>query len=117
MRRALVLAGLVMGVLVVTGSDAWGQASVESGWWTTAPVAVAPDAPSDGLVVQGGPDASQPLAFAALGYTGASGAAPSSLKLTVASGSAMTPDATLAVCPLTTSFIPEQGGAAGDAPK
>jgi hypothetical protein len=117
MRRVLALLGLAVGFLLVTGSGAWGQASVESGWWTTAPVAVAPDAPDDGLVIQGGPAAGQPLAFAAVGYAAASGAVPTSLELTVASGSATTPGATLAVCPLTTSFFPEQGGDAANAPK
>lgn len=117
-RRVCALLGLATALLVITGSQASAQASVGSGWWTTAPVAVAPDAPSDGLVVQGGPDESQPFAFAAVSYTGASDATPSALKLTVASGSATTPGASLAVCPLTTAgFTPAHGGGEGDAPK
>jgi len=108
---------LAIGALVVTAPAASAEAPDQSGWWTSAPVAVAPDAPSDGLVVQGGQDTNQPTSFAAVSYA-LSGATAEKLKLTVASGSASTPSATLALCPLSTSgFSPAQGGSSSDAPK
>src|SRR5436189_294046 len=69
------------------------------------------------LADAGRADATEPIALGAVSYIGAPAATPSSLKLTIASGSATTRDATLAVCPLeTTSFSPAEGGAAADAP-
>jgi hypothetical protein len=114
--RAAALLSLASWLVLGTGLEASGQSSVQSGWWSAAP-GVAPDAPEDGLVVEG-PDESQPVTFAAVSYSLASGETPESLELTVASGSASTPSATLALCPLTTgSFSPEQGGSASDAPE
>jgi hypothetical protein len=106
--------GLLVALAAAPRADA--AASVEAGWWTAAPIALAPDAPADGLVVQGSPDPAQPLSYAAIAYELAPGEGPLSLTLTVAAGSASTPNASLALCPLTGSFIPSNGGPMADAP-
>ena len=116
-RQATLVMVLATVLLVGMGREARTQASMSSGWWTSAPVAVAPDAPADGLVVQGGSDINSPTAFAAVSYALDEGSAPTALKLTVHSGSATTPAAELALCPLTVAnFTPAQGGTS-DAPK
>src|SRR5438034_9247664 len=105
----------MLGVLVC-GPAAHAASSVEAGWWTMSPVAAAPDAPADALVVQGGSDASHPFAYAAIAYALAPGATPQSLTLTIAKGSASTRNAKLTLCPLTDAFTPAQGGPMADAP-
>jgi hypothetical protein len=112
------LVALVASVLLVTfGGAAHAEGTVESGWWTSAPAALAPDAPQDGLVVQGGPDPTTPFAFAAVRFTGASGEKAVSLTLKVAPGAASNPNTALVACPVSGSFTPAQGGAMADAPK
>lgn len=66
--------------------------------------------------MQGGPDGGQPVAYAAVRYTLAEGETPTSLTLTVATASASTPGVALAVCQLTATFTPEQGGSMAKAP-
>lgn len=114
-RRTLAAVGVVV-VSIFPGSSAEAATSVQAGWWTTAPMATAPDAPADGLVLQGGPDFDNPFAYAAVEYALLSGESPSSVTLTIAPNSATTPNATLTVCPLTEPFTPAQGGASGEAP-
>jgi len=115
-RRALAVVGVVVVSTIFPASSAGAATSVQTGWWTTAPMATAPDAPEDGLVLQGGPDFDNPFAYAAVEYALLSGESPSSVKLTIAPSSATTPNATLTVCPLTEPFTPVQGGASGEAP-
>jgi hypothetical protein len=102
-------------LVVATATPAAAAAPASTGWWTSSPVPVA-DAPSDGLVVQGGSDVASPLAFAALLYDFASGEQPESLTLAVSASSATTPNAKLTACALTESFTPAQGGPMADAP-
>jgi hypothetical protein len=86
---------------------------VRQGWWTTVPVA--PDVPSDGLLVQGG--ATGPTAYAALVYPLAGSATSATLSLATASGGASTPGAALQVCALSApDFNAVQGGPMADAP-
>lgn len=106
------------------------QAPDEQGWWTattpslpavgvTAPAAppAPPDVPAEGLLVEGGPAATSPLAYAAVLYELSSGETATTLTLDVAPQSATTPNATLEICPLThASFQSEQGGPMSDAP-
>jgi hypothetical protein len=115
--RRSVVAGLVAlgSVALVHGADA--ASTVESGWWTAAPILTHPDAPAEGLVVQGGPTSESAVAYAAVDYSLAAGESPVSLRLSVLKGSASTPNTTLAVCPLVESFTPEQGGPLKDAPE
>ena len=101
---------------VVAAAPARAAGEAEAGWWTAAPVALAPDAPADVLVVQAAGDAAQPFAYAAIAYELAPGEVPTSLTLTVAAGSLSTAGAALVLCPLTGGFIPNQGGAMADAP-
>jgi hypothetical protein len=113
--RALVSVFVVTGLLVVAGQPA-GAESVAVGWWSTAPAAAYPDAPADGLVVQGGTAADQPTAYTALATTITTGATAVSMTLTTAPNSVSTSGATLAVCPLTSQFTPVQGGSMANAP-
>jgi hypothetical protein len=107
---------LAFATSVVAGAPAQAAASAEAGWWTTAPVAVAPDAPDDGLVVQGGPDPGQPFSYAAVSYELGVGEVPTSLTLIIAPGAVSTADAVLTLCLLTETFGPEQGGPMTNAP-
>jgi len=101
---------------VAPGTRVGAATTVDAGWWTSAPVAVAPDAPSGGLVVQGGSRFDRPFSYAAVAYTLAEGEAPKSVTLTVAANSASVPSSSLTVCPLTKRYTPAQGGAMADAP-
>ena len=114
--RRLLGALLTTGALILAGPSAHAASFVEAGWWTAAPVAAAPDAPADALVIQSGSNAGHPLAYAAIAYALAQHEVPRSLTLTVAKGSASTPNASLTLCPLTDAFKPAQGGAMADAP-
>lgn len=115
--RSIVVMALATALTVVGSSAAVAATTAEAGWWTSAPVAAAPDAADDGLLVQGGSSADEPFAYAAVAYALAAGETPTSLTLTVAEGSASTPNASLALCPLTDSFSAEQGGSMADAPE
>ena len=112
--RGLVAAAGIAAALA-TGPSQPGSAgaAIQSGWWM-APVAVAPDAPPDGIVVQGG--APEVLAYGAVGFSLTGDEVPESLLLRVAPDSASTPGATLALCLLTEPFTPVQGGPMTDAP-
>jgi hypothetical protein len=112
--RTLIGAASAAGALaILVAEPGAADAAVEAGWWM-APVAVAPDAPDDGLVVQGGP--ADPLAYAAARFALTPGATPGTLLLRVATDSASTPNTSLALCPLTDAFTPAQGGTMDDAP-
>lgn len=111
----LTLAG-GLAAAVALGPSAPGHAgpTVEAGWWM-APIGVAPDAPDDGLVVQGGPAGE--LAYSAVRFTLTPGNVPETLLLRVAPDSASTPDTTLSLCALTEPFTPTPGGPMADAPE
>ena len=109
---ALAVAGLVLMAGPVGAQEA---DSIEAGWWTSSPLPP-PDAPADGLVVQGSLQSESPTAYAAVSATLSSGSTALSLTLQVAEGSASTPGSTLALCPLTDAFTPAQGGAADGGP-
>jgi len=102
-------------VLCTAPSASSAAASSQSGWWTSAPFA-APDVPTGGLLLQGGPSLDQPVSFGAVSFALASGEKAGMLTLTVAASSATTPNATLTVCPLTKSFSPAEGGPKADGP-
>jgi hypothetical protein len=109
------VAAAVLLVLAHAG-PAGAASSSMAGWWTSAPVPVGPDAPPDGLVVQGGAEGSQPVAYAAVAFGLSPDERAVSLTLEVAEGSARTPNALLQVCRLTASFTPAHGGPMSEAP-
>jgi hypothetical protein len=103
--------------LLVATPTGWAAASVQAGWWTSAPVALSPDASADQLVVQGSADPDAPVSFAAIAYELEEGEVPSAVRLEVAPGSASTPNSVLTACPLTTAgFEAARGGPSADAP-
>jgi hypothetical protein len=106
MRRAVAAGAL--GVLLAS-TPAGAASSVVSGWWTAAPVAFAPDVGDDQLLVQGGADGNQPLAYAGISFALASGETAETLVLRVAPGSGTTPGAALSLCPLGSSATPARG--------
>ena len=63
MKRVLVVFTIVFLQASTAGAQ---EAGVQAGWWTSAPVAAAPDVGEDGLLVQGSPSADSPLAYAAV---------------------------------------------------
>src|SRR5207302_10423152 len=76
-------------VLAIAGGvhSAAADAPSQQGWWSAAgpaTPAMAAGVPSDGLLVQGGPSADSPNAFAGLSFTLADGATPGSLTLKLA---------------------------------
>ena len=116
-RSGLVVAAAVAALGVVGGPAPAGAASsVESGWWTSAPVAVAPDVADDRLLVQGSVDPAQPLAYAGISFTLAEDEVPEKLVLAVAPGSGSTPGATVSLCALASPATPSQGESADLAP-
>lgn len=91
--------------------------SLRWGWWTAATPVIYPDVPPDGLVVHGGSSPDAPLAYSAVGFEVDPQVTSVSLRLSVAPGSASTPGASVAACPLTgASFSPARGGPLSDAP-
>jgi hypothetical protein len=116
---------LMLGLGVVTGVGPASSAEPSaSGWWTSTSVPtpvgglLAPDAPSDGLLVQSGSSPEQPVAYAALRYELASDAVPSKLVLVIAPNSGSTADVGLRVCALADpAFEAASGGPAEEAPK
>jgi hypothetical protein len=114
-RGPRLLAAGALAVAAVVGHAGPGHAAtaVEAGWWTASPL-VAPDAPPDALVVEGGVDGA--LAYGAVRYTLAPDEVPESLTVHLAPGAASTPSTTLALCPVTELFTPVQGGPMADAP-
>lgn len=106
-----------MATLVLAAAPVSAVGAAETGWWTAAPaVVVASDVPPGGVLLQGGATAEQPLAFAAVSYALAAGEEPTELTLTVADGSATTPNAAITACPLTEAFTPAEGGPMSEAP-
>jgi hypothetical protein len=114
-RASIVTVAVVLLALAGAG-PASAASSTSAGWWTSAPVPVGPDAPPDGLVVQSGAEANQPVAYAAVSFVLAPGERAVSLTLEVAEGSARVPNATLQVCRLTGPFTPAHGGPMSEAP-
>lgn len=116
--------------LCIPLGPAHAQAADEQGWWSETNLSVPgmdaslpaqppapPDVPAQGLLVEGGPSASSPVAYAAVMYALAGGASATTLTLNVAPQSATTPNTTLEICPLTDpTFQAEQGGPMSDAP-
>ena len=113
-RTHLLVGGAALAVGLVAGPAVGAAESVVSGWWTNAPVALAPDVPSGQLLVQGGPD--EPLAYAGMSFALADGERAQSLVLSVAPESASTPGSTLQLCPLTAPATEAAGEAAADGP-
>lgn len=112
-RRGLVAAAAIAALGVLGGPAPAGAASsVESGWWTSAPVALAPDVAEGQLLVQGGVEPARPLAYAGISFTLADGEAPEKLVLAVAPGSGTTPGATVSLCALGAPATPSHGEAA-----
>jgi hypothetical protein len=111
------LLALAVTAAVLTPGAATAAEAEGAGWWTASPVPVAPPDSTDGLVVQGGPTADQPVSYAAVQFALSDGEIPSHLTLTTAPSSASTPATTLTVCPISGSFVPADGGAIADAPK
>lgn len=118
--RLLVVAAAGAMVNVATPSAA--QAPASYGWWTVTSVSgetglqPAPDVPTGGFVIEGGPEA--PRSFAALLYLLQAQATAGALSLRVAEGSATTPQAAVLACPLeNNSFDAAHGGSMADAPK
>lgn len=114
--RRLVLLLVAMS-FILDARVAAAETSVQAGWWTSSPVPIAPDAPAGGLVVHGGSEPNQPMAYAAVAFTFDRHDSPVSLTLTTADGTASSPGATLTLCPLTESFAPAEGGSMDKAPK
>ena len=118
-QRVALAASLAAGAFAVAGASAGAASSVQHGWWSQAgggPIAPAPDAPADGMVVQGSPDPATPLAYAAISYTLDMGETVESITLKVAPDTASTQGAKLQACALTKTFQPAQGGAASEGP-
>jgi hypothetical protein len=113
---ALIAASMAAGTFLGAAPAAAEETSVQSGWWSSSSPVIAPDAPADGLVIQGGPDPEAPPAYAAVAVALPTATKATRLTLAVAPGSATTPNATLALCRLTEPFAPAQGGASTDAP-
>jgi hypothetical protein len=116
--RILTAGFVVLGALWLSAAPAgWAVSSVRAGWWTTAPVALAPEASADQLVLQGGADPGAPVSYAAMAFELEEGEMPSSVRVEVAPGSASTPNAVLTACPLSaTEFEAARGGPSADAP-
>jgi hypothetical protein len=90
--------------------------TVTSGWWTTAPVALAPDIEADEVLVATALDAARPLSYAAFSFALETGEVPTSLVLTVGDGLALTEGAAFALCPLLTPASAAAGAPAAEGP-
>ena len=112
-RRAVAVAILCV---VASVGPARAASSVSSGWWTASPVPLAPDVSADQLLVQGGPDAAAPLAYAGVSFALSVGEQPERLVLQVAPSSASTPASRLALCPLRSAAPAASGGPSGEGP-
>jgi hypothetical protein len=123
MRGAACRAGIgavtLLAAIVGDGGRAVADAPTAQAWWSAAPQAVpatAADVPADGLLVQGGPAAGSPNAFAALSFGVAAGATPTTLTLRLVPSAANVPSSTVRACRLSGSFTPVQGGDMASAP-
>lgn len=114
-RRWAAVAGAVA-FLATTPAHADAAELDSSGWWTSSAFPIAPDAPPDGLVVQGGPTAEDPTAYAAVSFGIDPDESVERLELVVAEGSLSTPIATLVVCPVTGSVTSAHGEPRADGP-
>lgn len=114
--RHLVGAGGAVILFLPGARPAAAASSVTSGWWTSAPVALAPDVSQGQLLVKGSADASNPVAYAGITFALSDGEEPDRLVLTVAEGSATTPGSTLALCLLDGSASAAAGEPTADGP-
>jgi hypothetical protein len=107
-----------VGALAAAGAQ--GQASAaqveQSGWWTSVAL-TAPTAPAGSLLVQGGPDANTPIAYAGISFSLSEGESPSALKLTVNASGGNTPNATLQLCKAKGTIGGDAGGDSANGPK
>lgn len=106
-----VVAGATVALVAATAS-AHAAEVVAAGWWTAAPLA--PDAPGDALVIEGG--ISEPRAYGAVRYSLAPDERADVLTLAVVPGAASTPNSTLRLCVLSEPFRPARGGSIAAAP-
>lgn len=112
---AFLMLGASLGLLGGMGT-AGAEPTVEAGWWTSSPVAVAPDVGEDDLLVQGGPSRDQPLAYAGISFSLDDGDRPELLTLAVAPDTATTPAAPLSLCALDAPASGASGEPAADGP-
>jgi hypothetical protein len=117
-----VVALAVLGLTPAQSAMAESPTEVVHGWWTQAAAApgvpgalVAPDAPTEGLVVQGGADGVGPISFAALAFSYEAGSVPTVLRLPLASGSVAAGTA-LQACAVLGPVNPASGGPMSEAP-
>jgi hypothetical protein len=122
------LAACGLGSALLCAAPAVALAPVAYGWWSTTnsgqapagvPLAapVPPDVPSNGMLIEGGAQRSAPTAFGAVRYVVPAGQTPSTLSVSVASGSASTPSTVLEACPLVDpAFVPVEDGPMSQAP-
>lgn len=108
--RTVALAASAFALLV--GPPAAAAESVESGWWTSVPAALAPDVAEGQLLVQGGLEPDAPVAYAGISFALADGEAPSTLVLQVAPNSGSTQGAVLSACPMRSPAVASHGDGA-----
>jgi hypothetical protein len=113
-----VLTFAAVAALAAAGAEGHAAAAEvqQSGWWTSVPVA-GPTAPADSLLVQGGPDANAPIAYAGISFSLSEGETPSALKLTVNTSGGNTPNAKLQLCRASGDIGGDAGGDAAKGPK
>jgi len=114
--RSLALVAVSLGLPFAAAGTAHAATGVTSGWWASSPLVVAPDVGDGQLLVQGGPSAEEPLAYAGISFALEEGEEPESLTLTVAEGSATTPAAELRLCALDAPATDAAGETADGAP-
>src|SRR5207253_5839870 len=88
MRRLLSVAVAALGTVLLVTAPSSASTSARSGWWTSVPLAAAPDVPADGILLQGGPAIDSPVAYGAVAFALEADDEPSELTLAVADGSA-----------------------------
>jgi hypothetical protein len=114
--KRLVVFGLVAGALLLGGAPA-ANAEVpitQVGWWTRSPTP--PTVPEGGLSVAAAPDGDLTIG-AVLLDAGEGGASGASLRLVEGSGGAGAEVAGIRVCPTSSTWSAEAGGALADAPE
>lgn len=123
LRVVVCLSGLAaLGLAPAQPAIAESPTQVVHGWWTQAAAApgvpgflVAPDAPAEGLVVQGGAEGVGPISFAALAFSYDEGSVPTVLRLPLAAGSVAAGTA-LQACAVLGPVNPASGGPMSEAP-
>jgi hypothetical protein len=123
LRRAVAVFGAALSLVLPMGSVASASepTTLVYGWWSNGAVAggpdgaVAPDAPSDGMVVQGGEAPIGEFAYAGLQFTYDSAALPGLLHLTLA-GTAPPTGTAVQACRMVGNVTPAEGGPASQGP-